>query len=164
MASPIFFPNLRKDGDRAVATGTTVNVGGEDHACIDAFIQNTVADPIPVAITTSTFILETRFHDCSVTNIQDVGGVFVEIGTSPVAAATATAMSSMMLSCTFGEPVNIRLGANAAAAAAASDLVLVNQGQSMEVPVTIPLGSRIWVRSKSATAVNTGYLTLNLIG
>lgn len=40
MSGPIYFPNLKKDSDRPIATGTTVSVLGEDHACLDVFIQN----------------------------------------------------------------------------------------------------------------------------
>ena len=46
MSNPMYFPNLKKDGDRPIATGTKVTVGGEDKACLDVFIQNTALAPV----------------------------------------------------------------------------------------------------------------------
>lgn len=105
--------------------------------------------------------LETRLHDCSVVNINDNAGAFIQIET---AAALANAISKMKVSCTFGEPIQIRKGANAAAALAGTDLALLNQGQTADFDVNLSVGDKLWVRSASANPVSTGYLALNLVG
>lgn len=147
MKAQIYFANLK----RAI-TGTTV--GSKQ-----ALDVNVVQSVIPGG--TGLSVLETRFHECSVTNIQAKSGSFVEIES---AAALANTISKMKVSCTFGEPISIRKGANAAAAAAATDLALLNQGQTADFEVSLSSGDKLWVRSRTSTAINTGYLTLNLIG
>ena len=147
MKAQIYFANLK----RAI-TGTTVGAS-------NALDVNVVQSVVPGAAGLE--VLETRFHDCSVTNIQAVGGSFVEIET---AAALANTISKMKVSCTFGEPISIRKAANAGAAAAAADIALLNQGQSADFEVSLLAGDKLWVRSRTATLVNSGYLTVNLIG
>jgi hypothetical protein len=48
MANTIYFPNLKKDDQRPIATGTVKTVSGEDHACLDVFIQNDSLAPVAV--------------------------------------------------------------------------------------------------------------------
>lgn len=147
MKAQIYFANLK----RAI-TGTTVGAK-------QALDVNVVQSVVPGG--TGLSVLETRFHSCASTNIQGSGGSFVEIET---AAALANTISKMKVSCTFGEPISIRIGANAAAAAAANDIALLNAGQTADFEVSLASGDKLWVRSRTTTAVNTGYLTVNLIG
>lgn len=108
-------------------------------------------------------VRETRIHDASVVNINNNIGAFVEVETA--AAIGAFPISRLQVSYTAGEPLQFRLGADAAAAAAANDLFVINQGEGpTTLDVNIPAGSRLWVRSFSATAVDAGYITLNLMG
>lgn len=109
-------------------------------------------------------VLETRFHDMSSVTINDSAGLFVEIGT-PAGAAIASTIQRLQLSYTAGEPLCFRIGANAAAAAANPNKFIINQGEGpTTLDISLLAGDRLWVRSLSATAVNTGYITLNLIG
>jgi len=149
MKAQIYFSNLK----RAI-TGTTV---GAKHA-LDVNVLATVSPG------SAEVVQETRYHDNSSVNIQNNAGTFVEIGTSPAAAALGVAITKIKVNCTFGEPIVIRKGANAAAALAGSDLCLLNKGESNEFPVSLIAGDRLWVRSKSGNAVVSGLLTLNLIG
>ena len=48
MSGTIYFPNLRADGDRPVATGTKKTVSGEDKSCLDVIIQNDSLAPVTV--------------------------------------------------------------------------------------------------------------------
>lgn len=147
MKAQIYFANLK----RAI-TGTTV--GSKQ-----ALDVNVVQSVVPGG--SGQTVLETRYHDCAVDTINNNGGAFIEIET---AAALANTIALMKISCTFGQPIVIRKAANAGAAAAAADLAMVNKGQSLDVPVNLVAGDRLWVRSMSTTAVSSGLLTLNLIG
>ena len=149
MKAQIYFSNLK----RAI-TGTTIGA----KQALDVNVLQTVS---PGA---GEIVQETRYHDNASTNIQSNVGNFVEIGTSPVASALGVNITKIMASCTFGEPIVIRKGANAAAAAGNPDLCLLNRGEKSEFPVSLVAGDRLWVRSKSGNAAVTGLLTLNLIG
>lgn len=147
MKAQIYFANLK----RAI-TGTTVGAK-------QALDVNVVQSVVPAG--SGQTVLETRFHDCASTGIQAVGGNFVEIET---AAALANTIAQMKVSATFAAPIQIRKAASAVAAAAAPDIALLNKGQTMEVPVNLVAGDRLWVRSASTATASTGHLTLNLIG
>lgn len=161
MSNVLYFPNLRAAGDRPTATGTVVtDASTVDKTCLDVFARNDAVNPLYVSTSAGT-VVETRFHDCSSTQINGSAGAFVEIET---AAALTHTITQMMVNCTFGEPIRIRKAATALAAASASDIALLNQGQSATFDVSLSSGDKLWVKSASTTAVTTGYLTLNLKG
>lgn len=149
MKAQIYFANLK----RAI-TGTTV---GAKHA-LDVNVLATVAPG------SAEVVQETRYHNNATTNIQSSAGNYVEIGTDPAASALGVAITKIKVNCTFGEPISIRKGANAAAADAGTDLCLLNKGEANEFPVSLIAGDKLWVRSKSTNSIATGLLTLNLIG
>lgn len=151
----VWLNNLKK-----AATGTLVGT----KQCLDVSPQNTALTPIYVSGIGSSAgaVKETRFHDCSSTNIAAAGGTWVQIGG---ATALANTITKMKVSCTFGEPIGIRKAATAGAAAALSDdNALLNQGQSTDFEVSFASGDKLWALSKSSNAITSGYLTLNLIG
>lgn len=161
MSNVLYFPNIRSEGGRPTATGTQVtDAAASTKICLDTFVRNDNSNPIFISSSTKT-VLETRFHDCSSTTINAVGGAFVEIAT---AAALANTIKLMKVACTFGEPISIRKAANAGAAATASDIALLNQGQSDDFEVSLVAGDRLWVRSRTSSNITSGYLTINLLG
>jgi hypothetical protein len=164
----IFLKTINK-----LVTGTNVtDSAAVIHRAMDVFARNSIADPLYVSGVSGLTVKEVRYHDTSSVNIQANSGAFVEIGTgatSGLAAAVANTILNMKVACTFGEPIVIRKAASAAAAlaqevATTAPLAILNQGQSQEFPVSLVAGDRLWVQSKSATAITAGYLTLNLEG
>jgi hypothetical protein len=170
MGDVIHFPNLKAANLRSVATGTQItDASAANHACLDVFARNDAINPLYVSGVSGIRVRETRFHDAAGVNINDVSGAFVEIGTDPATAAAAPAAianttSKLIISSTIGEPLCIRLGANAGAAALASDLCIINRGQSVEIDVALIATNQLWIRSLTSVAVTDGILTMNLCG
>jgi hypothetical protein len=147
MKASIYFANLKK-----ALTGTKI---GAKYALDVNVLQSVVPGG------SGQTVLETRFHDTAVTQINNNAGAFVEIQT---AAALANTIAILRANCTFGEPIQIRKGANAGAAAANPDLCILNRGEAAQFPVSLIAGDRIWVRALMANPVNGGELTINLMG
>jgi hypothetical protein len=157
----LYLANLKR-----MASGTSLVVGAATKRCLDVFVRNDAAHPIFVAGVSGMSVLEYRFHDTNVTNINNSAGAYVEIDTP---AALANVIQKIIVSPTFGEPLIIRAAADAAAAAAqdlagAAPVVVLNRGQTVTVEASLAVGDRLWVKSLSATLINSGELVLNLIG
>lgn len=135
-------------------TGTTVSTKhGMDVNVINA--------SLPVSLT-SVVVSETRWHDASSTNINATSGAYVEIGTSPAGVAVTADRTQIWVANTTGQPLSIRKAADASAAASADDLLLPAAGEGQIYGVSVLSGSKLWVRSKTSTAVTSGYLILHL--
>lgn len=161
MSNVLYFPNLKKPNTGTQVTKADASTG----MCLDVFARNTVLDPLYVSGVSGMRVRETRFHDASAAGINAAAGAFVEVGGATAAAFTNTILS-VQISYTAGEPLAFRIAASAVAAAAlATDNFIVNQGEGPTVlSVALVATDRLWVRSKSATAVAAGYITMNFMG
>lgn len=154
----LYLANLKR-----MASGTSLVVGVATKRCLDVFVRNDASNPIYVAGVSGLEVLEYRFHDCSSTQINQVGGAYVEIET---AAAIANTIQKMIICPTFGEPLIIRKAADAAAAAAqaTAPVAVLNRGQTLTIECSLVATDRLWVRSLSATDITSGELVVNLLG
>lgn len=136
-------------------TGTLVG----SKYCADVNVEG---GSISVVGITGVGVKTTRYHDCASVGINGNAGAFVALGSG---AALAQDISKIQLTSTIGEPLTIRVGVDAAAAAAASDLIVLNRGDGpVNLDVTIPSGSLLWIRSLTTVAIADGLLTANLMG
>lgn len=67
MSSTMYFPNLKKDGERPIATGTKVNVSGEDKAAMDVYVVN----PVGAAVNVSSGPIQFTKNAATVTVTED---------------------------------------------------------------------------------------------
>lgn len=125
---------------------------------IGAIVAGLAASPALVSN-----VVGTKYHDMSSVGINNNAGAFVEVRAT---GALASAVRQVELSYTAGEPLAFRAAADATAAGAqSSDLFVINQGDGLQsLNVQIAAGLKLFVRSLSATAVATGYITINFLG
>jgi hypothetical protein len=129
-------------------------------------VQGGVVQALTDAITASETlrtVVSTKFHDISSVNINANSGAFVEVR---AVGALPSDVTRINMSYTAAQPLQFRAAADAAAAAAlSSDLFVANQGDTIQdMSLQISAGAKLWVRSLSATAVTSGYITMNLLG
>lgn len=123
---------------------------------------------IPVTSTTGLPVLnggsvkESRFHDAAVTNINDSGGAYVEVGGTTVLANT---IIGVHVTTTIGEPLQFATTSAANCSSGISTLFKVNRGEGpLVLGVAIPTGNRLCVRSLTSSSVTSGEIVLNLAG
>lgn len=162
MGMILHFPNLKADNERANSTGTIVlDDQNVQHQCLDVFPRNDAANPIFVSGGSSAVdVVATKYHDCAVQGINSSAGAFVAVGDG---LAMPSDVIELNVNAAFGQPLEFRLGADAAAAAAAPTKFITNKGAAVTLSVQIPSGSFLWVRSLDA-AVSSGLMALNLMG
>jgi hypothetical protein len=146
--------NLKK-----AITGTVIG----SKRCIDVNVANTASVPV---VFSSGYLLEYRHHDAASTSINGNGGLFVELGTDPVAAALSNTITQLKVANNSGKALVFSKGANAAAAAAATPLMVVVAGQIGEAVSSVSLssGDKIWVRAAGTTGVTSGVIVAQLFG
>ena len=104
-----------------------------------------------------------KFHNAAVTNINGNAGAYVEVTPS---AALPVATKQIQISSNVGESISLAIAIDATAALTSTKKFnLVAGGAPGRIDVQdILVTDRIWVRSLSANAINTGDLTLNFLG
>lgn len=130
---------------------------------VQGSIINAVAAGFAASSSSTSNVVGTKYHDMSATSINASGGAFVEVRAAGVLAA---AVKKINMAYTAGEPLAFRAAADPTSAAAlSSDLFVINQGEDEQsLNVQIAAGLKLFVRSLSANAVSTGYITMNLLG
>lgn len=124
----------------------------------DVFVANTNSSPVIVEIATLT-VLETRFHQGSVTNINGSAGAWVAFGGG---AALANDTKKILLTSTMGEPLEFGVGASAGAA---QRVFVINRGDGpISLELVLDSGDEIWVRSLTTSGVTSGELTMSILG
>ena len=148
-----WFANLAESIGGKTWTGTRngVQVGA------DVNVINPSSSPI---ITLENLdVLETRFHQGSVVNINGSAGAWVAFGGG---AALASAIKEIHITSTMGEPLEFGIGASAGAAARK---LIVNRGEGpLVLKIDLDSGEELWVRSLTTTGVTSGEIVVNLLG
>lgn len=143
-----WFFNVRK-------TWTGTEVG--DKVGADVNVINSASSPIVVLEELD--VLETRFHQGSVTNINGSAGAFVALGGG---AALSNDIKQIHITTTMGEPLEIGVGASAGAA---QRKFIVNRGEGpLVLKINLDSGDELWVRSLTTSGVTSGEIVLNLLG
>lgn len=101
------------------------------------------------------------FHSAASVNVQAVSGAYVAIGTGAIPAGT----KAVQISSSLGQPISIKLAANAGAAPASTrGIDLLSAGGPIMLQVLPTVGEQLFVRSLTATAISTQYLVVNFVG
>lgn len=165
MADVLYFPNLKASTQKANATGTALTDDqAVDRVCLDVFSRNDAANPLFVTgVAGSTFnILGQDIHDASSDNIDVAGGSYVAFGG---AVTIPSGTKYVQISSTLGEPVEIAFGADATAAASSvKKAYLVEGGAPGKLEFIPATENKVFIRSLSANAIDSGYVTLIFLG
>lgn len=147
-----WFWNLAASDGNRTWTGTRIG----DKVAADVNIANSPSSPFPVLEDLD--VLETRFHQGSVVNINGSAGAWVALGGG---AALSNDIKQLQVTSTMGQPLEIGIGASAGAA---QRKFILNRGDGpVLVKINLDDGEELWVRSLDA-AVTSGELTINLLG
>jgi len=148
-----WFWNLAGSTGNRTWTGTQV---GEKVAADVNIINPSSA---PIVVLENLDVLETRFHQGSVTNINGSAGAWIALGGG---AALSNAIKKLHITITMGEPLEFGIGASAGAAARK---FIVNRGEGpLVLQIDLDSGSELWVRSLTSSGVTSGEIVLNLLG
>lgn len=122
--------------------------------------MKTSRTPISASVTLSSLdILETRFHDASVTTVNGSGGVWVALGGG---SALTHTIKRITVDNTTSEPLEFGTGATAGAAVRK---FVVNRGEGpFQADCSLASGAFLWVRSLSTLSMTTEYIVVNLLG
>lgn len=149
-----FFWNL-EDGSANNKTWTGTRNGTKVGADVNIINPSSA----PIVVLEDLDILETRFHQGSVTNINGSAGAWVALGGG---AALANDIKQIHMTTTMGEPLEIGVGASAGAA---QRKFIVNRGEGpLVLKINLDSGDELWVRSLTTNGVTSGEIVVNLLG
>ena len=172
MSNVLFFPNLKKQNERAVQTATIAQDDSSvDHVCADVFPRNSTTDPLNINIVSSATLpvtgaaytyKEKRFMNCATTNINGSGGAWIQIGDTDFPAANiANTISEIRINANLGNALQFGKGANAGAV---TEIGASGAGQSLALGVSLVAGDKVWVRAVQSAAVSSGELLVLFLG